>query len=788
MKHFKDKLILSEEDTNGSVEGCREEYTIHIDEIGKDEEIAARNRLAAVSSDLYAHDVISTVQFDRYKRIHSQLDQIAKTTPSFLEVLDFERFRMHLDPEDRGSLYTLASYGAGSLEPFELSIFCEMVRRNPGNVFIDLGANYGLYTLHAGDLARENLIAKVVAVEPDQRVFKKLSESVRYNGFENAVVLLNKAISDRDDEQITLFVNKGGSPDNRTFVDGGINFSSRYPVKTICVDTIVSELCSTGLEHNGVIIKMDIQGNEPRAFKGMKKTLSEYSSLALLFEFDPIFMEQEGFDAFAFAHEVFGAGFSDIIHVDETAQLLQPLASVDELIWDIRHYCSPHRPKGAKKYLNLLCYRNMNGPSSVNRNMMSTKVESGVSRVAAGDLRPDRDLALPVSKDLESPKVSVVTAVEPIVDVKLGVSGVCREEAARQAQELCNYAGVLSERKEPAAALAFLDQIAIEYSAVLGDLPDLQFSRAVCLKALKRYDEAEGAVTAELAVSEQRSSCYELLGNIQRQRQNEGFVCDTPTAARPEKTPKLCKLCGAESVYFEKAFNKDWYACRNCSLISYDVDESRAKLLDNGSPEGSKSPTYSNVHRREEFFCRLFLEQLKLTDILLYGIGWSPVYKNLRDSGYNVVGCDLWKPLIEQRNEDFGPGAFYHRDELPDVKFDVISAFEVFEHFVRPFDEVNLLVNHLKDDGIIVGCTDFWHGGSLKIHPNPDQSYWAHKSHATVWTWKSMNTLAQRFGLRTYYCKTDTRNAAAKVFFVMCKGDSFDGYVRNLPKIFHNVW
>ncbi len=184
----------------------------------------------------------------------------------------------------------------------------------------------------------------------------------------------------------------------------------------------------------------------------------------------------------------------------------------------------------------------------------------------------------------------------------------------------------------------------------------------------------------------------------------------------------------------------------------------------------------------------MFLEHLKLNDILLYGIGWSPVYKNLKEAGYNVVGCDLWRPLIEERNKEFGQGSFYHRDDLPDTKFDVISVFEVFEHFVRPAQEVQLLANHLKNNGIIVGCTDFWHGGSLREHPNPDKSYWAHKSHVTAWTWKSMNAVAHRFGLKTYYCKTNKPNFAAKVFFIMYKGDEYDPFVQGLPKVFCDVW
>ncbi|UCC99685.1 MAG: methyltransferase domain-containing protein [Phycisphaerales bacterium] len=380
------------------------------------------------------------------------------------------------------------------------------------------------------------------------------------------------------------------------------------------------------------------------------------------------------------------------------------------------------------------------------------------------------------------------TDAMPVVDVQHPGASVSFERRTSQALELCRHGLALAKSGEHTAALAFLDQVLIEYPDVAPKMMGLQLHKGSCLRAVRRFGEAAQAIRNELSLDPNNSRCRKLLNDIQRESECGDLARDEGKFAPVAASSMRCELCNLQCLVFERQFERDWHICPNCNLIRSDVDESQAKVLDKGSPSGSKSPTYGAIHRREEFFCRVFLEQLKLNDILLYGIGWSPVYKNFKEAGYNVVGCDLWRPLIEERNKQFGQGAFYHRDDLPDMKFDVISAFEVFEHFVRPVQEVQLLANHLKDNGIIVGCTDFWHGGSLSKHPNPDRSYWVHKSHVTTWTWKSMNAVAHQFGLKTYYCKTNKRNFAAKVFFVMYKGSKYDQFVQGLPKIFYDVW
>jgi hypothetical protein len=250
-----------------------------------------------------------------------------------------------------------------------------------------------------------------------------------------------------------------------------------------------------------------------------------------------------------------------------------------------------------------------------------------------------------------------------------------------------------------------------------------------------------------------------------------------------------CALCGSTDHYFfEQYANKNWIFCSECKLLSYHPDPLEAFKLNQGESAGAKASKESLVHHREYFFCNLFIEQLSWQNVLLYGAGWSLVPQWLAEKGINAMGCDLWQPLIEERRKLCGDDKYCHRDELPNKTFQLISAFEVFEHFMNPKKDVGLLVQHLSDEGAIIGCTDFWHGGSLENHPSSDKTYWKHRTHVTAWSFPSMRYLAKVFDLSVSFFKVDTPGFGAKVFFVFYRGESVATFVESLPKVFHNAF
>ena len=279
---------------------------------------------------------------------------------------------------------------------------------------------------------------------------------------------------------------------------------------------------------------------------------------------------------------------------------------------------------------------------------------------------------------------------------------------------------------------------------------------------------------------------------FRRQCIKEMHIKLSPASTRPGpnayRSNRPCPICDTTMVVQEQLFDKTWLLCPECALLMVHTSKKQLKHLDKGEPSGAKQCPTSLVHRREYTFCRRFIDGLDAKDTLNYGAGWSLVPEALRARGIDAVGCDLWLPLIEQQKRTAGENSFVHRDELPDRRFSLISAFEVIEHFTNPLKDMEVLVDHLNDPGAIVGSSDFWHGGSLSYHPSQDSSYWKHGTHVTAWTWKSMMAAARRLGLHVQFFRGDFVEHSAKCFFVFYKGNKVANFLQTLPKVLPDVY
>jgi FkbM family methyltransferase len=124
-----------------------------------------------------------------------------------------------------------------------------------GGTFIDVGANIGVYTLIASEVAN----VKVVSVEPHPATFALLEENVRLNARRN-VYCLNIALSQHDGElQFTDYRERAV---NRV-VSAGENGGSELRVASRRFDDLCHEL--------GVIpdfIKIDVEGHECAVLEG----------------------------------------------------------------------------------------------------------------------------------------------------------------------------------------------------------------------------------------------------------------------------------------------------------------------------------------------------------------------------------------------------------------------------------------------------------------------------------------------------------------------------------------
>jgi FkbM family methyltransferase len=180
-------------------------------------------------------------------------------------------------------------------EYIAISAFLSCIIRNPDAYVIDVGANYGAFSLVAAHLGRFNVFKKIIAIEPDRRPYNALCKSIEKNGFGNMIQVFQLIVGDYESKE-TLFVNARSSADNRThkLSTSPIKIREKYGVTCMTIDALLSKI-SVPL-NSKFIIKLDIQGNEPRAFKGMSKTLAQAEGFVVFFEHCPYLINSAGLD------------------------------------------------------------------------------------------------------------------------------------------------------------------------------------------------------------------------------------------------------------------------------------------------------------------------------------------------------------------------------------------------------------------------------------------------------------------------------------------------------------
>jgi len=144
-----------------------------------------------------------------------------------------------------------------------------------GDVFVDLGANIGFFTLLSAKIVGAE--GKVFAFEPTPKTRAFLAKNVSENNFKSRVVIEGYAISERRSK--ARFSVTSLSECNSISVD-------HMREDVIEVDTIsIDEYFLEKGEEKIDLIKMDIEGQELSAMVGMKKINDLNQNLKIIFEY-----------------------------------------------------------------------------------------------------------------------------------------------------------------------------------------------------------------------------------------------------------------------------------------------------------------------------------------------------------------------------------------------------------------------------------------------------------------------------------------------------------------------
>jgi FkbM family methyltransferase len=157
-------------------------------------------------------------------------------------------------------------------EPFELKLIERFLV--PGDCAVDVGANIGIHTLAMS--AACGPTGRVLALEPDPDNLRLCRRNLAVNGCDN-VELLHAAASDRPGT-LKLFLNNSNKGDHRVY-DPGDGRRSLDVVALPLAEVLADRRLSPKL------VKIDVQGWEPKVLGGALRALRDIHPLVLITEF-----------------------------------------------------------------------------------------------------------------------------------------------------------------------------------------------------------------------------------------------------------------------------------------------------------------------------------------------------------------------------------------------------------------------------------------------------------------------------------------------------------------------
>lgn len=201
----------------------------------------------------------------------------------------------------------------------------------PGMVVLDIGAHVGYYTRLFSQLVGEN--GKVIAFEPHPRTFEVLHKNTA--SLKN-VTLVQSAVAEEESTAELydyLMMSASGSlhydeklldiqKANVGTSDVAPRIANEFPVEKFSVRTVPLDSFLAEMDiHKIDFVKMDIEGAEMGALRGMKTLIQNSPGLNLIMEFNPSALQAFDIQPETAIAEVLGMGFTKVFIVNEDHSL-----------------------------------------------------------------------------------------------------------------------------------------------------------------------------------------------------------------------------------------------------------------------------------------------------------------------------------------------------------------------------------------------------------------------------------------------------------------------------------
>jgi FkbM family methyltransferase len=154
----------------------------------------------------------------------------------------------------------------------ELKMMTEACRRMKPDLFLDVGANLGLYSCV---IASQNLVPRTIAFEPDRENFARLSRNIALNNLGARVEAHQAAVGAKGGTAMlhpSARDNRGQSSIDEA--PPGYAEGTSYDVAVVTLDDLVT------MVDRKVVIKMDVEGHEGEVLNGAERLFSRNGGYA----------------------------------------------------------------------------------------------------------------------------------------------------------------------------------------------------------------------------------------------------------------------------------------------------------------------------------------------------------------------------------------------------------------------------------------------------------------------------------------------------------------------------
>lgn len=221
------------------------------------------------------------------------------------EILDYKMF---LNPKDE--VITPFMYAYRHWEPNETSIIFHNLKE--GDVFIDVGANIGYYTLLASK--KVGITGHVYSFEPETENYELLKQNIILNNLQN-VTVEKKAVANKPG-RMKLYLNPTNKGDH-SLRDDKMN-RDYQEVDVISLDDYFKDKKIN-------FIKIDVQGADVLVIKGAKGIMSNNPNILIVSEFSTMNFRKMNTDPKEYLDELSKMGFV-FYNIDDKNQSIDKLS------------------------------------------------------------------------------------------------------------------------------------------------------------------------------------------------------------------------------------------------------------------------------------------------------------------------------------------------------------------------------------------------------------------------------------------------------------------------------